>query len=113
VAKIIFSEEAKEEYEKLKKAVERTREGTNKKLLNSIEKTFDLLAIDPCVGVRIRKNKIPYRYIKKYGVNNLRKINLIGYWRIIYTLRGNKVEIISMVLNIFDHKKYDKLFGYK
>ena len=31
----------------------------------------------------------------------------------IYTITGNDVEIITFVLEIMDHKDYDKVFGYK
>lgn len=31
----------------------------------------------------------------------------------IYTLRGSEVEIIALVLDIIDHKDYDKKFGYR
>jgi len=30
-----------------------------------------------------------------------------------YTITGDEVEIIAFVLDIFNHKDYDKLFGYK
>ena len=35
------------------------------------------------------------------------------YWRLIYTIQSNEVEIIDFVLNIVDHKTYDTIFGYK
>jgi hypothetical protein len=28
-------------------------------------------------------------------------------------ITGNEIEIITFVLDIFDHKDYDKLLGYK
>jgi len=31
----------------------------------------------------------------------------------VYTIRGSNVEIISLILDIMDHKDYDKKFGYK
>jgi hypothetical protein len=30
-----------------------------------------------------------------------------------YTLRNNEIEIIAFVLNIMDHDKYNKIYGYK
>ncbi len=56
---------------------------------------------------------IPQYYVNKYGVTNLWRINLSDFWRLIYTIQSNEVEIIDFVLNIVDHKKYDKIFGYK
>jgi len=62
----------------------------------------------------------PKEYLLEYSVTNLWKINLPNYWRMIYTIRQplrekSEIEILTIfldVLDIVDHKKYDKLFGY-
>ena len=58
----------------------------------------------------IAKRLIP----KEYGVKNLFRVELPNFWRMIYALRTeeNQIEIIAFVLDIFDHKKYNKRFGY-
>ena len=38
---------------------------------------------------------------------------LTGYWRMLYTIKGDQIEIICFVLDILDHKSYDKIFGYR
>ena len=43
----------------------------------------------------------------------MRKYNLPNAWRLAYTLKGNEVEIISIILEWFDHEGYEKRFGYK
>ncbi|MEK6817048.1 MAG: hypothetical protein AABY09_05515 [Nanoarchaeota archaeon] len=48
-----------------------------------------------------------------YEVNNLWKADLSGAWRMIYTLRGSEVDIISLVLDIFGHMDYEKKFNYR
>ena len=68
---------------------------------------------NPEYGIHIPKNRIPKEYIKNYDVNNLWKINLSGSWRMIYTIKGDEVEIISLILDIINHKDYDKKFGYR
>jgi hypothetical protein len=82
-------------------------------LLNSIKQKIDLLKDNPSYGVHIQKNRIPKEYLSNYDVNNLWKINLSGAWRMIYTIRGTQVEIISLILDIMNHKDYDKKFGYR
>jgi hypothetical protein len=53
-------------------------------------------------------------YVKaKIPVTNLWKVNLTGYWRMLYTIKGDEVEIICYVLDICDHKRYDRIFGYR
>ena len=89
-------------------------------MFNSINSKVDLLKDNYVVGKQIPKKRIPKKYVQKYGVTNLWKINLSDYWRIIYTLRqkqrSSEVEILEIfldVLDIIDHKRYNKIFGYK
>lgn len=63
--------------------------------------------------MHIEKRKIPTEYIREYDVNNLWKVNLSGAWRMIYTIRGSEVDIIALILDLMDHKEYNKKFGYK
>ena len=43
----------------------------------------------------------------------MRKCNLPDGWRLVYTLAGNEIEIISILLEWFSHKEYERRFGYK
>lgn len=85
----------------------------HEQLLKAIERETDYLLLNSYRGTQIEKRKIPKEFITKYGVNNLWKINLPDYWRMIYTVTGNELEIISVLLEFMDHKKYDKVFGYR
>ena len=78
-----------------------------------IEKGIDKLKYSFKYGDHIPKKQIPKEYISKYSVENLWKLNLNGYWRMIYTVRGTEIEVISILLEVIDHKSYDKKFGYK
>jgi hypothetical protein len=51
-------------------------------------------------------------YPKKYAVQNLWRVELTDYWRMLYTIKGDHVEIVCFVLEIIDHQTYDKRFGY-
>ena len=81
--------------------------------MKAIEREKDNLFINPHKGIQISKKQIPKEYIVNYGVTNLWKINLPDFWRMIYTITGNELEIISILLEFMDHKKYNKIFGYK
>ena len=61
------------------------------------------------------KKLIPKEYVLKYGVTNLFRIELSGFWRMLYTLTNDETEvvIVAFVLDIINHKEYDKKFGYK
>ncbi|MAE49708.1 hypothetical protein CMI48_02655 [Candidatus Pacearchaeota archaeon] len=64
-------------------------------------------------GIQIPKKLIPKEYVKKYEVTNLWKYDLPDGWRLIYSVTTpNKVEIITLILEWFDHTNYNRRFGY-
>lgn len=71
---------------------------------------IQLIKVNPQYG-----DAVPKALIKRtgYSVDNLWVADLTGYWRMLYTLKGTEIEILCFVLEIVDHKKYDKLFGYR
>jgi hypothetical protein len=113
--RVVLTGEASEEYERLAKIAKEERakgirNSYHQQLLNSIKRASEQLKQDPQYGTPVpkaffRKAKMP--------VTNLWKVNLTGYWRMLYTITGNRVEVICYVLEICDHKKYDKTFGYR
>ena len=65
------------------------------------------------VGLQIPKRLFPKEYIKKYYINNLWKYDLPNGWRLLYTItRENEIQLISAILEWFDHKAYNRLFKY-
>ena len=64
-------------------------------------------------GIQVPKRLIPKEYIRKYGINNLWKYDLPRGWRLLYTITSeNEVELISAILEWFDHKDYERKFRY-
>jgi hypothetical protein len=82
-------------------------------LLSSIERTINQLNTNIQLGDSIPKKQFPRQLIKKYNINNLYRIELSKFWRLLYTIKNDEVYIYLIVLNIIDHKDYNKLFGYK
>jgi Txe/YoeB family toxin of Txe-Axe toxin-antitoxin module len=97
------------------KAYQKLKRGTfeEKRLAEYIDRAIEDLKKDPLVGVAIPRDLWPKEYIKKYRINNLRKYDLPSGWRLIYTLVGNEVEIISIILEWLNHDSYERRFGYK
>ena len=58
------------------------------------------------------KRQIPRTYIRKYGIENLWKDNLPNAWRLVYSVAGSEVEIITILLEWFPHKEYERRFNY-
>ena len=106
--RILLKGQAKEAYLKLKEK----NNQQSKAILNSIERIKNILKQNPQYGDPIKKELIPAS-LKKMGIKNLYRVKLSNYWRMIYTLEGNRVEIFCFILNIIDHPTYNKIFGYK
>ena len=77
-------------------------------LLRAIKNKITLIKENPFYGDNIPKKLIP----SNYAVQNLWRVTLPNFWRMLYTIRGNQVEIICFVVDILNHKDYDKRFGY-
>jgi len=113
-----LSEEANEVYEELNRSVGAERlkgiDGSfHQTLLRSILRARDLLKQNPFAGNQVPRRLAPEKYALKYDAENIWRIELADRWRLVYTIIGNQVEVVAFVLDIFDHKDYDKVFGYK
>jgi len=113
-----FSEDAAKDYKELQeKVLDEKKQGlensANMQLLKAIDREKNNVKIDPQYGAHIPRRNISKAIVERYGTDRLWKIDLVGYWRMIYTITGDDVKIIAFVLEFMDHKKYDKVFGYK
>jgi Txe/YoeB family toxin of Txe-Axe toxin-antitoxin module len=113
--RVILLDNADLEYTSLNEIVgkqkEEGKENTSEmQLLRSIDQKRDLIKANPFYGDNIEKKKIPKMH---YDVQNLWRVELTGYWRMLYTIKGDEVQIICFVLDILTHNDYDKKFGYK
>ncbi|MBN2067597.1 MAG: hypothetical protein JW744_03970 [Candidatus Diapherotrites archaeon] len=99
----------------LKKAFEELKSGKyeDQQLASFLNRAMEDLMQDPLCGIRIPTDLWPKGYIQKYHINNLRKYDLPNGWRLLYTVRGNEVEIISILIEWISHKDYERKFGYK
>ncbi|MBI2655329.1 hypothetical protein HYX06_02800 [Candidatus Woesearchaeota archaeon] len=94
--------------------IKESKENTEEmQLLRSIRQKIDFVKANPFYGDNISKALIPKEYIVRYDAKNLWRVELTNYWKMLYTIKGDQVEIICFVLDIIDHKGYDKKFGYR
>lgn len=116
--RVKLSEEADEVYTELISLVEEERRkgiesSFHQTLFRSIERVIEQLKQDPFAGDQVPKRQIPEKYIRNFEADNIWRMELADRWRLIYTITGNQVEIIVFILDIFNHRDYDKVFGYK
>ena len=112
--RVILLDEADIEYKQLNEVIGRQlkegKENTEEmQLLRSIKQKRDLIKANPFYGDNIPKKQIP----KSYNVQNLWRVELTGFWRMLYTIKGDQIEIICFILDILNHKRYNKKFGYR
>lgn len=112
--RVILKDQAREEFEQLELiANEQQAKGEmnseEMQLLKSIRQKTEMLKTKPDYGQKIPHTLFP----KTLDVLNLFKVNLTRYWRMLYTLEGNRIEIVAFVLYIVDHPTCDSMFGYR
>ena len=95
--------------EKVKEAFEKLGDLNLKKF---IERAFCDIKENPFCGIQIPKKQIPKEYIKKFDIHNVWKYNLPNSWRLIYSVEGGEIIIITIILEWMDHKIYERKFGY-
>lgn len=78
-----------------------------------IKRAIKDIELNAFCGIQLPKKLIPKEYIKKYEIKNLWKYDLPNGWRIMYSIMPqNKVEILSVVIEWFNHKDYERRFQY-
>lgn len=106
--RILLKGKARESFLELKKRND--KEAIS--IINSINRIIEVLKQNPQYGDPIAKDLIPDEF-KKQGVHNLYRVELSNFWRMLYSLEGNKLEIFVFILSISDHPTYNKLLGYR
>ena len=99
---------------KLENAFESLQEkhSFERKLYDFIDRAIKDLKRDPACGIKVPKRLWPKEYVRDYGVTNLWKYDLPNGWRLIYTIQSDEISIVSVILEWFNHKGYEKRFKY-
>lgn len=117
--RVLMAEEPSEAYAELKEIVDAEKakgigSSGNQTLLRGIDNALNTLNSNVQCGRQVPKKQIPLKYIRNNGVKNLWRMDLPLYWRLIYTIMpSGEIEILNLILDIYDHPTYDRVFGYK
>lgn len=100
--------------EKIKCAFTELKHGddSEKELYKIINQALDNIEKNAFCGIQIPKKLIPKSYLQKYGVQNLWKYDLPKGWRLIYSVLNDEVLVVTVILEWFDHKEYERRFKY-
>lgn len=85
---------------------------SEKELFSIINRAMDAIERNAFCGIQIPKKLIPEYYAQKYGVKNLWKYDLPKGWRLIYSIVNDEAVVISIILEWFSHKEYERRFKY-
>ena len=114
---IQFDEQAYKEYQNLQKNVLEGKKAKKlpsyEQLLNSINNALNNIKANYKYGNLIPRKLISKSTIEKYGTDKILRVELIGYWRLLYTIIGDEAKIVAFILEYMNHNKYNKIFGYK
>ena len=104
-SKVVFANE------KLEKAFNDLKESDP--LKGFIRRAIKDIEENAFCGIRLPSKLNPKDYVKKYKINNVWKYNLPNGWRLLYSITTpNNIEILSAILNWFDHKNYERKLKY-
>ncbi len=111
--RVILSPEAEEVYRYLNQRAADSK--LERSILNAVNKKVELIKINSHYGEPVSKDKIPHIYRTKYDINNLFRVELPQFWRMLYSLTHgeSEIEIIAFILEIHAHDAYDKRFDYR
>ena len=87
-------------------------DSSEKELFKIINQAMDNLEKNVFCEIQIPKKLIPEDYKKKFGVENLWKYDLPRDWRLIYSIAKDQVLVLSLIIEWFDHKEYERRFHY-
>lgn len=109
-------------YEWKSKMEEEQRRGdkSNIEELKLLNKAIEMLKDDYKAGQILPKKTYPSaykeysrRYAGEIEIDKLWVLKVSSNWRVIYTVVGNEIEIISFILDSMNHKKYDRKFHFR
>ena len=93
-------------------SLKESKDNQDRDVYKWILRAIDDLKNNSYCGIQIPKRLIPKEYIKKYGLDNLWKYDMPKGWRLVYTVVRDEVLILSVILEWFDHKNYERRFKY-
>ena len=104
-SKVVFlNADLKESFDDLSKS--------DPRLSKEIGKALNEICKDHLVGRQVKKKLIPKSLIREYKIKNLWIYNLRKNWRLIYSIDGDEVELIAIILDWMNHKEYERLFKF-
>ena len=101
-----FDDSIKEAFYKLENG-----DNSERELFHIMNQAMDNIEQNAFCGIQIPKRLILKEYLDK-GIKNLWKYDLPRGWRLMYSIVNEEVIVVSIILEWFDHKEYERRFNY-
>ena len=79
-------------------------------LKRALDRLLETLSRDFQHGEVVPKSKIPPSLVSRFGVSNLYVEDLPDFHRMLYSVEGAEQVVTVLILTVFDHSEYDRLF---
>jgi hypothetical protein len=101
-----FDKTTQEAYYRLEKG-----DNSEKELFLIMNQAMDNIEQNAFCGIQMPKRLIPREYVKK-GIKNVWKYDLPRGWRLMYSIVNEELVVVSIILEWFSHKEYERRFKY-
>ena len=92
-------------------SLDRSRDPVSASITRRIRALKPILLADCLHGEVVKKDRIPKALTEQYGLENLFVEDLPSFWRLLYTIVRNRGERYIVVVEIVDHRTYDRSFA--
>ena len=90
--------------------LERSSSPTSTSIARRVHDLRPILLTDCLRGEVVKKDRIPKALRDRHGLENLYVEDLPSFWRLLYTIVRDRGERYIVVVEIVDHKTYDRWF---
>ncbi len=91
-------------------ALEADSHPTSASIARRVRALKPVLLADCLHGEVVKKDRIPKALRERYGLENLFVEDLPSFWRLLYTIVRDRGERYVVVVEIVDHRTYDRWF---
>lgn len=81
-------------------------------LYKATKEAIDVLRENMLAGEKVEKRKWPQVYVEKYGIRNLFLMDLGRRFRLTYNIIAEGPKKIVCIVEVMDHRTYERRFGY-
>lgn len=109
--KVEFENNADRIYQDLREKAQKFK--IERSIIKAIDQKVEWIKYDKHYGNPVAKKLIPVEYIEKHRAENLFRVELPDFWRMLYVIKNDEEgEQYAVIIDILNHRLYNEKFGY-